>query len=85
LAKVNHETKAIEREMIDEDEVREVLGTFDPIWESLTPAEQGRIIGLLVQRVDYDGANNKVAITFHATGIRTLSEELASELKEMRA
>jgi site-specific DNA recombinase len=85
LAKVNAEIKAIEREMINENEVREVLGTFDPIWESLTPAEQGRIIGLLVQRVDYDGANNKVAITFHATGIRTLSEELACELKEMRA
>jgi site-specific DNA recombinase len=85
LAKVEQEIRGIEREMVDENEIQEVLGAFDPVWESLSASEQGRIIGLMIQRVDFDGANHKVSIVFHATGIRTLSDELASELREMRA
>jgi hypothetical protein len=30
---------------------------------------------LLIQRVDYDGANGKIAVTFHANGIRTLGQK----------
>ena len=35
-----------------EDEVREALATFEPLWSELFPAEQGRIIQLLIDRVD---------------------------------
>ena len=35
-----------------EDEVREALATLDPMWAELFPAEQARIIQLLVERVD---------------------------------
>jgi site-specific DNA recombinase len=42
----------------------------------LTPREQARIVELLVQRVDFDGATNKVSITFHPSGIKTLVDEL---------
>ena len=47
------------------------------MWQGLTPGEQARVLGLLVQRVDYDGARGKVSITFHAAGIRALADELA--------
>ena len=46
------------------------------VWETLSPAEQARILHLLIERVDYDGPNGKVAITFHPTGIKTLADEL---------
>ena len=35
-----------------EDIVREALDRLDPLWEELFPAEQARIVQLLVQRVD---------------------------------
>jgi site-specific DNA recombinase len=39
-------------EKISEAEVREALAHFDPLWEELFPAEQMRIIHLLVERVE---------------------------------
>ena len=58
------------------------LGTFDPVWESLTSNEQTRIVHLLVERVDYDGANGNVSITFRPSGIKNLADELADRTKE---
>ena len=45
-------------ETITEAEVREALHRFDTLWEELLPAEQARIVQLLVERVDLttDGA-----------------------------
>jgi len=37
---------------ITEEEVREALHAFTPLWDELFPAEQARIVGLLVERVD---------------------------------
>jgi hypothetical protein len=42
--------KQIQR--LTEVEVREALFRFDPLWTELFPAEQARIVRLLVQRVD---------------------------------
>jgi hypothetical protein len=39
----------------------------------------------LVERVDYDGAQGKVTITFHPPGIKTLADELARRGKEKTA
>ncbi|MFL1463976.1 recombinase family protein [Roseococcus sp. DSY-14] len=36
---------------LKEGEVREALGRLDPLWEQLFPAEQARIVRLLVERV----------------------------------
>jgi DNA invertase Pin-like site-specific DNA recombinase len=41
-----------ECERLAEDEVREALAALDPLWAELFPAEQARIIQLLVERVD---------------------------------
>ena len=37
---------------VTEAEVREALERFDPLWDELFPAEQARIVHLLVERVD---------------------------------
>lgn len=49
---------------------------FDPLWDTLSAREQARILHLLIERVDYDGPNGTVEITFHPTGIKTLADEL---------
>jgi site-specific DNA recombinase len=65
--------------MIDEDEAARTLAAFDPVWETLTLREQARVLGLLIQRVDYDGDKGTVSVTFHPAGIETLSREYAEE------
>jgi hypothetical protein len=41
-----------ECEGLAEDEVREALAALDPLWAELFPAEQARIIQLLIERVE---------------------------------
>jgi site-specific DNA recombinase len=85
LSCVRQQMQKIRQQMIDENEARHALAAFDPVWQSLTPLEQGRLVGLLVQQVSYDGATAKVAITFHPTSIRALADELAQKKQEMSA
>jgi site-specific DNA recombinase len=82
LAGVREQVQEVRRQMIDEEEARQALSAFDPVWQMLTPLEQGRLVGLLVQQVSYDGATGKVAITFHPTSIRALADELAQKHPE---
>ena len=44
------------------------LALFDPVWESLAPREQARVIRLLIQRVDYDGEKGTVSVNFPTAG-----------------
>jgi site-specific DNA recombinase len=85
LTEVKEEIAAYHRERLTEDDVEKALATFEPVWEALTPREQARLVQLLVERVDYDGSRNKVAITFRATGIKTLAAELSAQSKEISA
>lgn len=73
---VREELIALGRELLDEKEVARALALFDPVWETLAPREQVRVIRLLVQRVDYDGDKGTVSVTFHPAGIKMLSNEL---------
>jgi site-specific DNA recombinase len=79
---IREQVTALSRELVDEREVARALSVFDPVWDSLTPREQARIVQLLVERVDYDGAKGKVAITFRPSGIKTLAGDVASRRKE---
>jgi site-specific DNA recombinase len=83
--KVREQIRSARQQLLDESEAAAALSLFDPVWESLTPAEQARVVGLLVERVDYDGSKGKVSITFHPAGIKTLAEELAGRRKDQSA
>ncbi len=52
--------------MATHDEVAGALTRFEPVWESLSPRERAEVIGLLVQRVEFDGSKGEVRMTFHA-------------------
>ncbi len=60
---------------IGEAEVREALTCLDPLWDGLFPAEQARIVQLLVQRVDVgmDGVDIKLRVD----GLKGLYHEVA--------
>ena len=61
---------------INEADVREALNRLDPLWDELFPAEQARIVQLLVERVDVspDGAD-----------IRLRTEGLTNLVADLRA
>ncbi len=73
---VREELIALGSQLVDEREVARALSLFDPVWDSLTPREQAKVLHLLVERVDYDGEQGTVSVTFHPAGIKTLSQEL---------
>jgi site-specific DNA recombinase len=76
---VREELIGLGRELVDEREVAQALEAFDPLWETLAPREQARVIRLLVQRVDYDGEKGTVSVRFQPAGIKMLPSEQAEE------
>jgi site-specific DNA recombinase len=82
VGKVREQIKCVTDQLIPEEEATKALSTFDPIWETLTPNEQARVIELLVEKVEYDGRDGKVTVAFHPTGIKALAEELAEHAEE---
>jgi site-specific DNA recombinase len=67
---------------LHEVEVRAALQRLDPLWDELFPAEQARIVRLLVERIDLsaDGAD----ITLRTSGLHKLVEELQTIVPERR-
>lgn len=61
--------------VVTEEDVRQAAAAFNPVWDALTPHEQHRLVDLIVQRVDYHGGSNKIVVTFHETGIKSLASE----------
>jgi hypothetical protein len=63
--------------LLEESQVIDALGSLEPVWDELYPAEQARILRLLVERIDVtpDG----ISVTLHAAGIRSLVAELADQ------
>jgi DNA invertase Pin-like site-specific DNA recombinase len=60
---------------LTEAEVRDALEQFDSLWDELFPAEQARIVQLLVERVDV--ALGGVDIKLRVDGLATLFHEIA--------
>ncbi len=59
---------------IPEREVVARITEFAPLWDELFPAEQARIVRLLVERVDV--AENHLEVRLQAQGLQTLVEQL---------
>ena len=63
--------------VMTEAEVRDALSRLDPLWDELFPAEQERIVRLLVDRVDVraEGA----AVRLRLDGLGSLVRDLAAQ------
>jgi len=57
-----------------EREVVQMIIDFAPMWDELFPAEQARVLRLLVERVDLTSAG--IEVRLRADGLQTLVEEL---------
>lgn len=61
---MREEIVELKRQRVDDFEVKAGLATFEPVWESLSVAEQSRLLDLLVEKVVYDGSESTIAVTF---------------------
>jgi site-specific DNA recombinase len=82
IARLRTQRETIQQERLDEAEASRALAGLAPAWDTMTPEEQARVVQLLVSRVDYDGAQGKVSITFHPLGLKTLAGELLGRHSE---
>ena len=70
------------------DHIRERLcqtaeGNGPGVWEALSPREQAQMVSLMVERVDYDGAQGTLAVTFvHPDCSQRLAQERAQPAQE---
>jgi hypothetical protein len=70
ITAVRRENSAAEDTKLEEGDVIEALGALEPVWDELYPAEQARILRLLIERVDV--ASDGISVTLHAAAIRSL-------------
>ncbi len=78
ITDLNRQIVELEHRMIDEDELTGALEAFDPMWERLRPDERARVMHLLIQCIEYDGANDEIAITYHPAGLQAFAAMEAS-------
>ena len=66
-----------QRKEVTENDVRTALTEFDDLWNELFPAEQARIVELLVERIDLKPDN--LDITLRIEGLTSLYGELRAQ------
>jgi len=65
----------VEAPDVTEAEVRDALTSLDPLWDELFPAEQARLVRLLVERVEVSSAGADIRL--RVEGLAGLVRELA--------
>ncbi|EMI43797.1 recombinase family protein [Rhodopirellula sp. SWK7] len=73
LKAIASELQSLDAQAIDTADVRRLLAGFEELWQTIQPREQVRLTSLLVDRVDFDGVEGNVGITFHDTGMQSLT------------
>jgi hypothetical protein len=71
-----------ECEGLAEDEVREALAALDPLWVQLFPAEQARIVQLLIERVDI--GSDGLRLKFRDKGLAQMVAEVSTTTGKSR-
>jgi hypothetical protein len=62
---------------VTEDQVRTSLANFGALWDELFPAEQSRIIQLLVERVEIQP--DRLSIKLRKDGLVSLANEISQK------
>lgn len=82
LLKTKEHAHKLQGNPLDETEVEEAFRLFDPMWDRMTSQEQLRLFHLLIQQVKYHGETGRLSITFTASGIAALTQEILDQPQE---
>jgi site-specific DNA recombinase len=75
LAETQVQASALQQQALELVRAARVLTALEQGFEKLPMIEQARLIHLMVQRVDYDGGQDKLALTLHPAGLVEALEE----------
>jgi len=75
LAALDAEAVALDQGTLEADSLRATLASFEPIWDELFPAEQERILRLLIEQITYNPDGGDVDIDLRPCGIEALADE----------
>ena len=75
LAETQVQALALQQPALKLEQAAQALMVLDHGFEELPVSEQARLIRLMVQRVDYDGALSKLALTLDPAGLVAVLEE----------
>jgi len=79
LGEIRHRLAELDAQRIDESDLRRALRDFAPLWEVLTVPERERVLRLLIERVDYDGRDGTLKLSYRLAGFAQLVAEVATE------
>ncbi len=84
VAELDDEVAFLRAATVDRRDLARALAAFDEVWACLLPREQERVLGLLIDKVEFDGGRQTVAITFKPIGIKALAAEVAAAQEDVR-
>ena len=73
VVEIDAKLSELQKELVDDADVAAAFADFDNVWKALSPREQGRVLRLLVRRIEYDASDNSIEVTFHPSGIKSLA------------
>lgn len=59
---------------IDEQTFHQAFDDFDALWESLHPHEQGEVLRLVIEKVEYDAEKETMSLQFHPSSYAALTQ-----------
>ena len=79
LTEIRRSLAVVEAQEIDESDLRRALVESVPLWKVLTVPERERVIRMLIERIDYDGRDGSMRISYRLVGLAHLATEVATE------
>ena len=74
---MREEIEVLKIQEVNRDDLVRALEDFTPIWDALLTPERERVMKLLIDRIEYDGAAGQMEIRWRLAGFGQLSDEVA--------
>jgi site-specific DNA recombinase len=84
LAETQVQAQALQQPALELEQAAQALMVLEQGFEELPVIEQARLIQLMVQRVDYDGGQSKLALTLDPVGLVAALEEQAKQREDSK-
>jgi hypothetical protein len=65
---------SVENCTFDRVAAAESVRDFDEIWNALTSQEKGRLIRLVVSKIEFSAENSSISVSFYPDAIRSLQD-----------
>ncbi len=80
LKELASQIESLANQAVEASTVKRLLADFEKLWETVPPREQVRLTSLLIDKVEFDGVDGNIAITFHDAGLESLTVNHAEVL-----